>query len=127
MLVFSFRQSLGMKQDKIFWSGSRFSAPGIDSAALLFHFLQRQLKILGLFFHAVVITEFGWEYQDVPSVSQAFNTDLPWASELYAPHPEILGAAIWYLGPGFGGIANQAQQYIEPMTEYAATHYFPYN
>jgi hypothetical protein len=60
----------------------------------------------------------------VPSVGQAFGVDLPWAASLYAAHPEVKGAAIWYLGPGFGGIANQAQQYIAPMTEYALRNYF---
>jgi hypothetical protein len=52
------------------------------------------------------------------------TVDLPWAAELYAAHPEVLGAAIWYLGPGFGGIANQAQQLIAPLTEYALQTYF---
>ena len=72
----------------------------------------------------VLVTEFGWTYQDVPGVGQAFDVDLPWAASLYAAHPEVQGAAIWYLGPGFGGIANQAQKYIAPMTEYALRNYF---
>ena len=72
----------------------------------------------------VLVTEFGWGYQDVPSVQQAMSVDVPWAAALYAPHPELLGAAIWYLGPGFGGIANQAQQLIAPITEYALRNYF---
>jgi hypothetical protein len=50
--------------------------------------------------------------------------DLPWAAELYAPYPQVKGAAIWYLGAGFGGIANEAQQLIAPMTEYALQNYF---
>ena len=71
----------------------------------------------------VLVTEFGWEYQNVPSVSQAVGDHLPWADELYAPFPEIQGAAIWYLGPGFGGISNQAQQLIAPLTEYSLQYY----
>jgi hypothetical protein len=72
----------------------------------------------------VVITEFGWEYQNVAGVDQAMNVDLPWAAGLYADFPQVLGAAIWYLGPGFGGIANQAQKLIAPITEYALQDYF---
>ncbi len=30
--------------------------------------------------------------------------DLPWASELYAQYPQVLGAGIWYLGSGFGDV-----------------------
>jgi PKD repeat protein len=71
----------------------------------------------------VLITEFGWAYQNIASVGQAMEVDLPWADQLYALHPEIKGAAIWYLGPGFGGIANQAQQLIAPVTEYGLQNY----
>ena len=72
----------------------------------------------------VVITEFGWVYDDVPHPEQAIGVDIPWAAQLYAPHPEMLGAAIWYLGPGFGGISNAAQQLIGPLTEYSLQNYF---
>ncbi len=73
----------------------------------------------------VHITEFGWVYNNIAeSVQQAMEVDLPWAAELYAPYPEIKGAAIWYLGGGFGGIANEAQKLIGPMTEYSLQDYF---
>ena len=73
----------------------------------------------------VLITEFGWVYQDIAdSVGQAMEVDLPWAAKLYAPHPQVKGAAIWYLGPGFGGIADKAQKLIAPMTEYSLQNYF---
>ena len=71
----------------------------------------------------VLITEWGWEYQDVPGSSQALQ-DISWAAELYAPYPEIKGAAIWYLGGGFAGIADQAQKLIVPVTEYSLGNYF---
>lgn len=75
---------------------------------------------------AIVITEFGWEYDSVPSAQAAFEKvgQLPWAAELYADHPEVLGAAIWYLGPGFGGIANQTQPLIRPMLEFTLQNYY---
>jgi hypothetical protein len=73
----------------------------------------------------VLITEFGWVYNDIAdSVQQAMEVDLPWAAELYAPYPEVKGAAIWYLGAGFGGIAGEAQKLIAPVTEYALQNYF---
>ena len=72
----------------------------------------------------IVITEFGWSLDDIPSVDQSMNVDLPWAAELYAPHHEIRGAAIWYLGGGWGGIDNETQQLLAPIAEYGKSHYF---
>ncbi len=71
----------------------------------------------------ILITEWGWEYQDVPNVAEAMD-DIAWANWLYAAYPQVRGAAIWYLGPGYGGIADQAQQLIAPLEEYSLTHYF---
>lgn len=71
----------------------------------------------------VLITEWGWEYRNVPTVDQAI-ADIRWASWLYAAYPEVRGAAIWYLGYGYGGIADQAQLLIEPMRDYSRTNYF---
>jgi hypothetical protein len=50
--------------------------------------------------------------------------DVAWAAELYAPHPEIKGIAIWHLGEGYADIAYQVQPLIAPLTEYALGHYF---
>jgi hypothetical protein len=71
----------------------------------------------------VLITEWGWEYENVPEPAEAME-DIRWASWLYAAYPEVKGAAIWYLGGGFGGIADKAQRLIAPMTDYAESHYF---
>jgi hypothetical protein len=70
----------------------------------------------------VLITEWGWTHQRVPEPPQAIE-HIAWASNLYAQYPEVRGAAIWYLGPGFGGIADRAQRLIEPLTEYALRNY----
>ena len=78
---------------------------------------------LGLPRPTVLITEWGWEYQDVPPVDQALR-DIDWAAAMYAPYPEVKGAAIWYLGGGFGDIAQQAQKLIAPVTEYSMGNYF---
>lgn len=71
----------------------------------------------------VLITEWGWAYDDVPVPGEALQ-DIAWAARLYAPYPEVKGAAIWYLGPGFGGIADRTQPLIQPVTEYALGNYF---
>ncbi len=71
----------------------------------------------------ILITEWGWVYNDVPSVNEAMR-DIAWTSALYAPFPEVKGAAIWYLGGGYGGIADRAQRLIAPVMEYSLTSYF---
>ncbi len=71
----------------------------------------------------VLITEWGWTYEKVPPPEQAIQ-DIAWASRLYAPYPEVKGAAIWFLGGQFGDIANLAQQLIEPVTRYSLQNYF---
>jgi hypothetical protein len=71
----------------------------------------------------VLITEWGWEHTDVPPVGQAMK-DIAWASKLYAAYPEVRGVAIWYLGGGYEGIANEAQQLIVPLRYYVWGTYF---
>ena len=73
----------------------------------------------------VFITEWGWEYDNIPEPEQAMR-DLQWASSLYAPYPEVKGAGIWNLGIGccFGDISEQTQQIIDPLTIYSLTNYF---
>ncbi len=71
----------------------------------------------------VLITEWGWTYQRVPKVDQAMR-DIAWASQLYAAYPEVKGVAIWYLGGGYGGIADLAQRLILPLRYYVWSEYF---
>ena len=73
----------------------------------------------------VLITEWGWEHNNIPHVEQALR-DLRWASNLYAPYPQVKGAAIWNLGIGccYGDISDQVQQIVNPLTEYSLTNYF---
>lgn len=78
---------------------------------------------LGLKRPTVLITEWGWQAESVPSLGKAME-DIAWASQLYAAYPQVQGAAIWYLGPGFGDIANQAQRLIVPLRYYAWSEYF---
>ena len=71
----------------------------------------------------VLITEWGWEYADVPAPVPALE-DIAWASWLYAAYPNVKGAAIWYLGGGYGSIDDQTQRLIQPLADYAVSHYF---
>lgn len=71
----------------------------------------------------VLITECGWEYADVPEPVPGVE-DMAWASWLYAAYPQVKGAAVWYLGQQFGGIAERAHRLILPMRDYAVSHYF---
>ena len=73
----------------------------------------------------ILITEWGWTYSNVPEPTQAI-ADIDWAARLYAPYPQVKGAAIWYLGSGdtFSDIANETQRLITPVRIHALTHYF---
>lgn len=72
----------------------------------------------------VLITEFGWSYNDLPSPARAME-QIEWAAWLYSAYPTVRGAAIWYLG-GWFNIEEQTQKLIAPVTEYSLTNYFEY-
>ncbi len=75
---------------------------------------------MGIARPTVLITEWGWTYETVPD-SQTAIEHIDWANRLYAPYPQVKGAAIWYLGPGYDSIADQAQRLIEPVMIHALT------
>jgi hypothetical protein len=74
---------------------------------------------------SVLITEWGWTKYSVPEPETAVD-HIRQAGELYARHPEILGAAIWNLGGGveFGSIAHQTQRLIKPVLDFTLSHRF---
>jgi len=88
-----------------------------------FQMLFRVCDRLGIERPTVLITEWGWEAEKVPPVDRAME-DIAWASELYGAYPQVRGAAIWYLGAGYGDIANRAQRLILPLWYYAWSEYF---
>jgi hypothetical protein len=45
----------------------------------------------------VLITEWGWTYNNIPAEPDAME-DVEWAAELYGAYPQVKGAAIWNLG-----------------------------
>jgi len=71
-----------------------------------------------------IITEWGWESTNVPAEAEAIP-DVDAIAQEYVKHKEIIGAGLWYLGGGYGGIANRAQQLIKPIGDLALawTHY----
>jgi len=73
----------------------------------------------------VLITEWGWESTGVSDPGAAME-DIKWASWLYSAYPQVRGAAIWYLGGGYSGIANDAQKLIAPVGDYSWSSYFAY-
>lgn len=78
---------------------------------------------LGIKRPTVLITEWGWESTKVPPVEEAME-DIAWASRLYGAYPNVRGAALWYLGPGYADIADRAQRLIAPLRYYAWGDYF---
>lgn len=90
---------------------------GYPSKIGRFGLLFNACKELGVGRPTVIITEWGWTHDSVPSPEKAIQ-DLDIVGEIYAQHSEILGAAIWYLGPGFQGIADKAQKLIAPTTKF---------
>ena len=71
----------------------------------------------------VLITEWGWTYNTVPSPTRAMQ-DIRWAAKLYAAYPQVKGAAIWYLGDTPGTIEDQTAELIVPVMTYSLSHYF---
>ena len=73
----------------------------------------------------VHITEWGWEDRRIPGDRRQAMDDIHWAAGLYAAHPQVKGAAIWYLGAGYDGIADRVQRLIAPIKEYTLSARFP--
>jgi len=71
----------------------------------------------------VLITEWGWTQDHIPSVAQAIE-DINWASWLYSAYPQVTGAAIWHLGFWHNDISTKVQQLIAPLSEYSLRTYF---
>jgi hypothetical protein len=73
----------------------------------------------------VLITEWGWAYDDIPPSNQAMR-DIRWAAALYAPFPQLKGAAIWNLGRlscCSDELSDEVESLLAPLTDYSLTHY----
>jgi hypothetical protein len=84
--------------------------------------LYRICDELGIPRPTVLVTEWGWEYNNIPPVDQAMN-DIAWAANLYAHFPEVKGAAIWNLGTGccFGNVSDEVHKLIAPLRRFNLT------
>lgn len=74
----------------------------------------------------VLITEWGWTHIGVPPADQAMQ-DIRWAAALYAPFPQVKGAAIWnfgLLGCCDDDLSILVKPLVEPLAEYSLRHYF---
>jgi hypothetical protein len=88
-----------------------------------FQLLFEAVDLAGIPRPTVLITEWGWTHEQLPTTAVALS-QIAWANWLYSAYPEVQGAAIWYLGPGFADIASRARLLIEPVREYTLHHYF---
>jgi hypothetical protein len=59
----------------------------------------------GIPYPTIVMGEFGWREASLRPTPGTFESQLSWAQSLYAPHANILGAAIWTLGNWHGTVA----------------------
>ena len=59
----------------------------------------------------------------MPAPEQAM-ADIAWAQSIYAPYPQVKGAAIWYLGggPQWNNICDKAQKLIAPTRDLALAY-----
>jgi hypothetical protein len=71
----------------------------------------------GIIHPQTFITEWGWELNNVPDVNTSL-TDITWANGVYKAYPAVRGIALWYLGGGFGDIANKVQPLIAPLANW---------
>lgn len=74
----------------------------------------------------VLITEFGWTYNNIPPEPLAME-DVTWAARLYGAYPQVLGAAIWNLGrleDKLLPLNDQMQDLIDNMLALSLDSYF---
>ncbi len=78
----------------------------------------------GIAYPTLMITEFGWTHERVP-VPEVALPQLVEMANLYAWDPQVRAAYLWYLGPGYAGIADRTQQLIAPVTQAALAFQTP--
>ncbi len=74
----------------------------------------------------VLITEWGWTYDNIPPEPNAME-DVTWAARLYGAYPQVLGAAIWNLGQLDGQLTplnEQMQGLIDNMLALSLDSHF---
>jgi hypothetical protein len=74
----------------------------------------------------VLITEWGWTYNDIPAEPDAME-DIAWAARFYGAYPQVRGAAIWNLGKlddTLLPLNTQVQGLIDNMLAFSLDSYF---
>lgn len=85
-----------------------------------FQFLLEACRNHNIPYPDIHITEWGWNATSVPDPDTAMH-HIEQASGLYNMYPCVKSLNIWYLGAGYGEIANQAQRLIAPVADFTVT------
>ena len=127
--MLKFLRLAGENQDRLAVALHEYSYD-VDDIGAIYPYLIGRFQFLfdacdrnGIMRPTILITEWGWTYNTVPSPAQAM-ADIRWAARLYAAYPQVKGAAIWYLGDTPGTIEDQTAELIDPVRNYSLSHYF---
>lgn len=71
-----------------------------------FQFLHDTCDEHGIVRPPIIVGEWGWHENELTIGSEKFAEQLAWANEVYTPHDNILGCALWTLGSWHGTIAG---------------------
>lgn len=74
----------------------------------------------------IVVTEFGFAYNDIPESWPQIEEFLVKSCAVYAKYPNVLGAALWYLGGnGWDNIYLKWQPHIPKIEQLMSTTVYP--
>ncbi len=91
-----------------------------------FQYLFRACDEMGIARPNIIFGEWGWKHNQTPPPEVAIH-HIRQVAEIYARHPQILGAFIWYLGPynNSSDINNDTVRLLEPVTRKTLKWRFP--
>jgi len=99
------------------WNGRTLTAPGVYKYDLIGRFT-RLISACDEFgispYPTIMITEWGWAERNVPAPEKAI-LDVLEVGKLYGRYSNVKGAAVWYLGAGFGEVHKQTQALVVPL------------
>jgi len=89
-------------------------------------FLHDACDQLGYARPTMVISEWAWAYNDMPSKEIAMR-DIRWLSESIAPHPNIKGVCLWNLDshPNWGSLPGKLAELIDDVEQFTQTVRYP--
>ncbi|MAU00079.1 MAG: hypothetical protein CL608_23305 [Anaerolineaceae bacterium] len=91
-----------------------------------FQYLFRACDEMGIARPNIIFGEWGWKHDRTPPPEVGIR-HIRQVAEIYARHPQILGAFIWYLGPynNSSRINNDTVRLLEPVTRKTLEWRFP--